>query len=326
MDSSNQQVLISEHGGPEVLQLRSGAVPEPGPGDVLVRNTAIGVNFIDVYYRTGLYPADLPLIPGLEGAGVVERVGEGVVGLNVGDRVAYCGPMGAYQHYLLRPVSKLVRIPEGVSDTEAASALLKGMTAHYLLHSTYPLKSGETVLVHAAAGGVGQLLCQWAKRLGARVIGCVGSESKKQKALAAGCDQVFVREPSGIASEVREFNAGRGVDVVYDGVGKDTFLDSLDCLRPRGTMVSFGNASGAVPAFALSELAGRGSLFVTRPNLADYMAEPAEYALRANAVLHALQSGDLSLEGGRSYPLSEVQSAHADLEARLTTGSSVLIP
>ena len=287
-------IRIHQHGGPEVLRWEEVTVADPGPGEVRVRNTAIGLNFIDTYQRSGLYPMPLPFTCGSEGAGVVEAIGPKVKGLKVGDRVAYANPIGAYAEVLLRPADKLVKIPAGVSDQTAAAMMLKGMTAWYLLRRTYKVKKGDTILVHAAAGGVGQILCQWGKHLGATVIGTVGSEGKVAAAKKAGAKHVIVAEREVVSKRVREITKGKGVPVVYDGTGKETFMDSLDCLAPLGVMASYGNASGPPPAVSPLELSKRGSLFLTRPTLFDYIAQRADLAVQPPGALshggHALPS------------------------------------
>src|SRR5688500_14869806 len=268
-------IRIYEHGGPEIMSWEEVEVGDPGPGEVRVRNTAVGLNYIDTYHRSGLYPMQLPTTLGSEGAGVVEKVGPRVKGFKVGDRVAYVQPIGAYAEVLLRPVARLVKIPGGIDDQTAAAMMLKGMTAWYLCRRTYRVKKGDTILVHAAAGGVGQILCQWTKSLGATVIGTVGSDEKAPLAKKAGCKHVIVTSREKIAERVKAITKGKGVPVVYDGVGKDTFTDSLDCLAPLGLMASFGNASGAVPPVNIGILATKRSLSLTRPTLATYTATPA---------------------------------------------------
>ncbi len=267
-------IRMHETGGPEVMRWEEVEVGQPGPGEVRVRNTALGLNFIDTYHRTGLYPMPLPTTLGMEGAGVVEAVGPKVKGFKAGDRVAYANPIGSYAEVCLRPVARLVKIPTGVDDKIAAAIMLKGMTAWYLCKRTFKVGKGQTILVHAAAGGVGQILSQWAKYLGATVIGTVGSEEKAALAKKAGCKHVIVTSKEDFVARVKEITKGKGVPVVYDGVGKDTFMGSLDCLAPRGYMVSFGNASGAVTQFNPGLLAAKGSLFLTRPTLFNYTATP----------------------------------------------------
>jgi len=301
-------------------------VGSPGPGQVLVRNTAVGLNFIDVYQRTGLYPNALPLTLGMEGAGVVEAVGPKVKEFKVGDRVAYANPIGSYAEVCLRPVERLVKIPAGVSDRIAAAIMLKGMTAWYLVKRTYKVKKGDTILVHAAAGGVGQILCQWAKHLGATVIGTVGSDEKVVLAKKAGCKHVIVTSREKLVDRVKAITKGKGVPVVYDGVGKDTFMDSLDCLAPLGMMASFGNASGAVTQFNPGVLAQKGSLFLTRPTLFTYTGKREDLLKAAQDLFAVVKSKAVKISINQTYPLREAAQAHIDLEARRTTGSTVLLP
>ena len=322
----NYAIRINRTGGPAQLELEELPVPQPGQGEVLVRNMAIGLNFIDVYHRTGLYPVPLPFVPGGEGAGVVEAVGPGVAEFAPGDRVAYVDPLGAYSLRLTRPQQRLVKLPGGISDEVAAASMLKGLTVHYLIHGTWKLAAGETILVHAAAGGVGQILCQWARHKGATVIGTVGSAAKAGIAREAGCAHVLDTSAGPIAPRVRELTAGEGVPVVYDGIGAATFFDSLDCLAPRGLMVSYGNASGAVPPFSLGELAKRGSLYATRPSLTAYVASTDELRRRAADLFAVIASGAVHIAIGARYPLREAARAHEELEARRTTGSTVLLP
>jgi NADPH:quinone reductase len=319
-------IRIHETGGPEKLQWEEVEIGAPGPGQVRVRNAAIGLNFIDTYQRSGLYPMALPFTLGSEGAGVVEAVGPKVRYLKAGDRVAYAGPLGAYAEVLLRPADRLVKIPTGIEDTAAAAMMLKGLTAQYLLRRTYRLRAGETILVHAAAGGVGLILCQWARALGARVIGTVGSDDKAALAKKAGCRHVIVTTTDNFVERVKELTRGKGVPVVYDGVGKDTFMGSLDCLSPLGMMVSFGNASGAVPPFNIGLLAQKGSLYVTRPTLNTYTATAEELQNAARELFRVVRSGKVKISINQTYPLSAAAQAHRDLEARKTTGSTVLLP
>lgn len=319
-------IRLLEHGGPEVLRLEDVSEPRPGQGEILVRHRAIGVNFIDVYHRTAVYPTALPTGLGLEAAGVVEAVGEGVSGFVVGDRVGYCsGPIGAYSEAHVVPAARAVRLPEGVSYDIAASALLKGMTARFLVKKTFPLGPGHTALVHAAAGGVGQILTQWASALGARVIAVVGSEAKAKIAADRGAAHVLVGHED-LAAKVRALTGGEGVDVVYDSVGKDTFAASLDCLRMRGLMVSFGNASGPPPDISPLLLSQKGSLFLTRPTLFHYTRTPEELQETADDLFEAIASGLVAVEEPTRYPLTEAARAHADLAARRTTGSLILVP
>ncbi|MDZ7780515.1 MAG: quinone oxidoreductase [Gemmatimonadota bacterium] len=320
-------IIVRRHGGPEVLEWARADPGTPGPGEVLVRHTAVGLNFIDVYHRTGLYMLDLPFIPGSEGAGVVEAVGEGVDDLEVGARVAYTanGPEGAYREGRVLPRERLVRLPDGITDEMAAAIMVKGCTVEYLVRRTWPVKKNDLVLLHAAAGGVGLLATQWLSALGATVIGTVGSAEKARLAEEAGCAHTILYRDTSVPERVREITAGRGVDVVYDSVGKDTWDGSLDSLRPRGMMVSFGNASGAVPAFAPLELAKRGSLFVTRPRLGDYYATAEETAEGCAALFDMVVSGRVKPHIGARYPLREAADAHRALEARDTVGSTVLV-
>jgi NADPH2:quinone reductase len=319
-------IRIHETGGPEQMKWEEVEVGKPGAGEVLVRNTAVGLNFIDTYHRSGLYPMKLPLNLGMEGAGVVEAVGPRVKEFKVGDRVAYANPIGAYAEVCLRPADRLVKIPAGVDDRVAAAIMLKGMTAWYLIHRTYKVRSGDTILMHAAAGGVGQILCQWAKHLGANVIGTVGSDEKAALARKAGCKHVIVTSKEKFVDRVKAITKGAGVPVVYDGVGKDTFMDSLDCIAPLGMMVSFGNASGAVTQFNPGILAQKGSLFLTRPTLFNYTAKREDLVKSARDLFAVVKSGKVKISINQTYPLSEAAQAHRDLEARKTTGSTVLLP
>ena len=316
-----------ETGGPEVLRWENVEVGEPGEGQARVRHTAIGVNFIDTYYRSGLYPLPLPSGLGSEAAGVVEAVGPGVTVVRPGDRVAYAGgPPGSYAEARVLPAHILVPIPEGVSDQTAAAVMLKGMTTQYLIRRTYPVKPGETVLFHAAAGGVGLIACQWLKALGATVIGTVGSDEKAAVARAHGCDHVIVSTREDIAKRVREITGGVGVPVVYDSIGKDTFLASLDCLKPLGLMVSFGNASGKVTPFDIGILSQKGSLYLTRPTLATYTATREDLEATANEVFDVILAGKVKVEVRHTYPLAAAAQVHRDLEGRRTVGSIVMIP
>lgn len=320
-------IRFTTPGGPEVLSWEAVDLPEPGPGEVRLRHTAVGVNFIDVYHRTGAYPVPLPSGIGLEAAGVVEALGPGVTGLGVGDRVAYASPpIGAYAEARIMPASRVVPVPDGVSDQDAAALMLQGLTAHYLLHRTYSVSEGDTILVHAAAGGVGLLMCQWAKHLGATVIGTVGSDEKAALAVANGCDLPINYTRDDFAEKVREVTDGAGVPVVYDSIGKDTLMKSLDCLRPLGMLVSFGNASGPPEPIDLGELGKRGSLFMTRPSLMHYTAEEADLRAGAAALFEVVGSGHLSARVNHTYALKDAAAAHRDLEARKTTGSIVLEP
>ncbi len=317
---------VSQTGGPEVLTLVDLPVPDPKPDEALVQIEATGVNFIDVYFREGRYPAPLPFVNGQEGAGLVVAVGSDVTTLRLGDRVAYTGSLGSYAEYAAVPADRLVKIPDELDFNQAAAAMLQGMTAHYLSHSSYPIKKGDAVLIHAAAGGVGLLLVQMAKRLGAHIIATAGSEAKAQLARDAGADEVIVYTEQDFETETQRLTEGQGVHVVYDGVGKDTFAKDLNVLRPRGYLVLFGGASGAVPPFDLLELTKHGSLFVTRPSLQHYVARREELEQRANDVLHMVLAGELKLRIHHNYPLAEAETAHRDLEGRKTTGKLLLIP
>ena len=319
-------VRIHSNGGPEVLQWEKVEVPDPNAGDVVVRQIAAGLNFIEVYFRTGLYkvPA-FPSAIGNEGAGVVEAVGDGVTEVEVGDRVAYCMSLGSYTQRRLIPAKQLVKIPKDISEQQAAAAMLKGCTVQYLIRQTYPVQKGETVLFHAAAGGCGLIACQWLKHLGVRVIGTVGTAEKAELARAHGCDHPIVYTEDNFVDRVKELTDGRGVPVVYDSVGKDTFNDSLECLQPRGLMVSFGNASGAVEPFAPALLAAKGSLFLTRPTLATYTATRADLEKTSTDLFGVLSSGAVTVEVNQTYPLENAAQAHRDLEARKTTGSTILL-
>ncbi len=319
-------IRIHQHGGPEQMRWEEVAVAEPGPGEVRVRNTAVGLNYIDTYHRSGLYPMPLPLTLGSEGAGVVEAVGPTVKEFKVGDHVAYAQPIGAYAEVLLRPVARLVKIPAGIKDETAAAMMLKGMTAWYLCRRTYRVKKGDTIVVHAAAGGVGQILCQWAKHLGATVIGTVGSDEKVALAKKAGCKHVVVMSREKLSERVKAITKGKGVPVVYDGVGKDTFVESLDCLAPLGLMASFGNASGAVAPVNIGILAQKGSLYLTRPTLVNYTSAREDLLAAARDLFAVVKKGAVKITINQRYPLREAAQAHRDLEARKTTGSTVLLP
>jgi NADPH:quinone reductase len=320
-------IRLHATGGPEVLRWEDVEVGEPGEGQARVRHTAVGVNFIDTYHRSGLYPLPLPSGLGSEAAGVVEAIGPGVTGVRPGDRVAYAGgPPGSYAEARLLPASVLVPIPDGVTDQTAAAVMLKGMTAQYLIRRTYPVKAGETVLFHAAAGGVGLIACQWQKALGATVIGTVGSEEKATVARAHGCEHVIISTREDVARRVREITGGAGVPVVYDSVGKDTFMASLDCLRPRGLLVSFGNSSGKVTPFDIGILSQKGSLYLTRPTLATYTATRSDLEATAKEVFDAIRSGKVKVEIRHTYPLAKAEQVHRDLEGRRTVGSIVMTP
>ena len=321
-----QAIVVHKTGGPEVLAFEDRPVGEPGPGQVRIRQTAVGVNFIDTYQRSGLYKIETPFVAGGEGVGTVVAVGEGVDEISVGDRVAYQGVLGAYARERLLPAEKAIPVPEGIDDRQVAAMMLKGLTAYYLLFKTWPLVAGETILYHAAAGGVGLIACQWAKSLGARVVGTVGSKDKIELARANGCDEVINYREEDVVARVRELTGGKGVDVVYDGVGKDTFETSLDCLRPRGLMVSFGNASGVVSIPDLGILARKGSLYLTRPTGAAYFPTRKELLEGANALFEAVKSGKVRISVNHTYRLEDAAEAHRALEARETTGSIVLLP
>jgi NADPH2:quinone reductase len=320
-------IRFSETGGPEVMKLADVDVGRPGPGQVRVRQTAIGLNYIDTYHRSGLYPVPLPSGLGLEAAGVVEELGEGVTTLKPGDRIAYgVGALGAYAEMRNLPANRISRLPAGISDETAAGMMLKGMTVRYLLRATYKVQPAETILLHAAAGGVGLILSQWAKALGATVIGTVGSEEKVAIAREHGCDHVINYSTEDTVARVKEITGGKGVPVVYDGVGQSTFMTSLDCLKPRGLLVVFGNASGPVKAFDLGLLAARGSLYVTRPTLMTYTATDEDLQETAEDLMAMVESGKVKIPVNQHYPLAEVVQAHRDLESRKTTGTTVLIP
>ena len=322
-----QAVRIEKTGGPEVMQLVNLDLPKPGANEVRIRHTAIGLNYIDTYHRSGLYPVKLPSGLGQEAAGVVEELGQGVTSLKLGDRVAYGnGPIGAYAQARNIQASSVVKIPDSISDETAAGMMLKGMTVRYLLRASYKVKAGETILLHAAAGGVGMIASQWAKALGATVIGTVGPESKMEIAKAHGCAHVINSSTENVVARVREITGGKGVPVVYDGVGQATFLTSLDCLSPRGLLVSFGNASGPVVGVELGILASKGSLYVTRPTLGTYISNDADLAETTNDLFEIVQSGKVKIPVNQTYALSDVIQAHRDLEARKTTGTTVLIP
>jgi NADPH2:quinone reductase len=319
-------IQVQKTGGPEVLTLVDIPVPQPKPNQALIKIGAIGINFIDVYFREGRYPAALPFVDGQEAAGTVTAVGSDVKSVKVGDRVAYCNALGSYAEYQAAPAERLVKIPDGVSDQQAAAAMLQGMTAHYLVNSTYPLKQGETALIHAAAGGVGLLLVQMAKNIGARVIGTAGTEEKARLAREAGADDVIIYTQQDFEAETKRLTDGKGVHVIYDGVGKTTFDHDLNLLRPRGYLVLFGASSGAVPPFDPIKLSQKGSLFLTRPTLVNYTSTREELEHRATDVLTAVASGKLKLRIGHTYKLADAQQAHRDLEGRKTTGKALLIP
>lgn len=319
-------IQIQETGGPEVLKEVELEIPEPGPGQVLIRVEAIGVNFIEVYFRKGVYKAALPLTLGSEAAGTIEELGPGVNNFKPGETVASVSVLGSYAEYALVPATQLVRVPEKLTPEQAAAAMLQGMTAHYLSHSTYPIKKGDTVLVHAGAGGTGLLLTQMAKLLGARVITTVSTKEKAELSREAGADEVVLYEEKDFEAAVKKFTDGRGVDVVYDSVGKNTFEKSLNSLRPRGLLALFGASSGPVPALDPLQLSSKGSLFLTRPSLWHYIATHAELEQRAGEVLNMVASGDLKLRMDNMYPLAEAGKAHTELESRRTTGKILLEP
>ncbi len=315
------------NGGPEVMEYVDAEVGEPGAGEARVRHHAIGLNYIDVYFRTGLYPQPFPSGLGMEGAGVIEAVGPGVTHVKPGDRVAYaCRPPGAYADVRVMPAGSLVKLPDSISFDTAAAMMLQGLTVQYLFHRTFPLKGGETILFHAAAGGVGLIACQWARALGVTMIGTVGSDEKGELAKAHGCTHVINYNKENFVERVKELTGGKGVPVVYDSIGKDTFLGSLDCLSPLGMMVSYGSASGPVPPFSLNELASRGSLFITRPTLFTYAAQRSDLEAMAADLFRMVESGKVKIEINQRYALKDVQQAHRDLESRKTTGSTILMP
>ena len=323
----SKAIRIHEPGGPEVLRWDDVDVGEPGPTEVVVRHGAVGLNYIDVYHRTGLYPLPMPSGLGLEAAGTVTAVGDEVTDLAVGDRVGYASPpIGAYAQERRMPAHRLVRLPDSIDDQTAAAVMLKGLTAQYLLRRTYRVQRGETILFHAAAGGVGLLACQWARHLGATVIGTVGSDEKAELARAHGCDHVIVYSREDVVERVNDITDGAGVPVVYDAVGQATWEASLDCLQRFGTMVSFGNASGPVEPMAPTLLAAKGSLFLTRPTVMDYTADRADLVRGAEEVFEVVGSGAVRVEVRQTYPLADAAQAHRDLEARRNTGSTVLLP
>jgi len=323
----SKAIRLEQHGGPEVLKLEDVDLGPPAAGEVQVRHTAIGVNFIDVYDRTGLYPMELPGVLGREAAGVVQAIGKKTRGFRKGDRVAYVHPKpGAYAEARNIPAERLVKVPSGISDSQAAALMLKGLTAHYLLRRTYRVKKGDDILVHAAAGGVGLLLIQWAKFLGARVIAVVSSDEKAEVVKKHGCKTVLISGRDDIIASVRKLTKGAGVSVVYDSVGKDTFMQSLDCLKPLGMMVTYGNASGPPPAMVPLELSKRGSLFLTRPTLFSYIAKPEDLIAGARELFAVVKSKKVKVLIGQTYALADAAQAHRDMEARKTTGSTVLMP
>ena len=319
-------VRFHKQGGPEVLQYEDVQVGDPGPGQVRIKHTAIGVNFVDTYQRSGLYPMQMPAVAGNEAAGVVEAVGPGVSDLKPGDRVAYTGLPGSYCDVRVVPADRLVKLPQGISEEQAASMMLKGLTVHYLIHTTYPVRKGESVLWHAAAGGVGLIACQWLKSLGVSVIGTAGSDEKVALAKAHGAEHVVNYSKENFVERVKSITGGKGVPVVYDGVGKTTWEGTLECLRPRGLIVSFGNASGPVPPVNLGILSTKGSLYVTRPTLATHIASRGDLVERASSLFEVVKSGKVKIETTGRYKLADAQAAHRDLESRKTTGSVILQP
>ena len=324
----SKAIVINQTGGPEVLRWVDYDPGQPGPGQVRLRHEAVGLNFIDVYHRTGLYPLpSLPAVPGMEGSGTVEALGDGVTEVAAGDRVAYAGlPPGAYAQVRRIPADRLVILPESITTHKAAAMMLQGMTARYLLRGCFDVKAGDTILIHAAAGGVGSIVCQWAKHLGATVIGTVGSEEKAVTATANGCDHPILYTREEFVARVKEITNDRGVDVVYDSVGQATFMKSLDCLRPLGTMVSFGQSSGPVAPLELGLLSAKGSLFLTRPTLMTYTAKREDLLIHARDLFEVVEKGVVKVEIRQTYPLSDAARAHRDLEGRRTTGSSILLP
>jgi NADPH2:quinone reductase len=323
----SKAIRMSRTGGPEVMELVDVSLDAPGPGEAQVRHAAIGLNYIDVYFRTGLYPQPLPAGLGMEGAGTVEAVGEGVTHVKVGDRVAYAGrPNGAYAEVRNMPADGLLVLPDNIGFETAAAMMLQGLTVQYLFHRTVQLKAGDTILFHAAAGGVGLIACQWAKVMGVNLIGTVGSEEKAALAIEHGATHVINYNKDNFTEKVRELTGGKGVMAVYDSIGKDTFIGSLDCLAPLGMMVSFGSSSGPVPPFSLSELASRGSLFITRPSLMSYMAKREDLEAAAASLFGVVSSGAVKIDVRQRYALADVAQAHIDLEARKTSGSTILLP
>ena len=318
-------IRVHQAGGPEVLSWEEVEVGDPGPGQVRLRQQAVGLNYIDVYHRTGLYQQPLPFTPGVEGAGVVEAVGPDVTTLRAGDRVAYAGPIGGYAEQRLIDADRLVKLPDDITFDQAAAMMLQGLTAHMLLRSVHDVKAGDMILIHAAAGGVGLIVCQWANALGANVIGTVGSDEKAELARAHGCHHPIVYTRQDFTAEVERITGGRKLPVVYDGVGRDTFMKSLDCLRPRGLMVSFGNASGPVDPFPPAVLAQKGSLFLTRPTMYHYMSTREELERAAADLFEVVASGKVRIEIGQRFPLKEAAEAHRQLEARRTIGSTVFM-
>jgi NADPH2:quinone reductase len=327
MKAMAKAIIMSEIGVPEVLRWEEYDPGKPGPEEVLLRHEAVGLNYIDIYHRSGLYPLpSLPAIPGMEGGGIVEAIGDSVTEVSVGDRVAYAGlPPGAYAEVRIIPAHRLVKLPDSISTRQGAAMMLQGMTARYLLHGCYQVKTGDTILIQAAAGGVGLIVCQWAKHLGATVIGTVGSQEKAELAKTHGCHYPILYREEDFVSRVKEITQGKGVDVVYDSVGQTTFMKSLDCLRPLGMMVSFGQSSGSIPPFDLGILGAKGSLFLTRPSLMVYTAKREDLLAHARDLFEVVEKGAVKIEIRQTYPLAEAAQAHRDLESRKTTGSSILI-
>jgi NADPH:quinone reductase len=327
MSETVKAIRIEQNGGPEEMKLVDVELPELGEFDVLVRHEAVGLNYIDVYFRTGLYPQEMPGKIGMEGSGVVEAIGSGVTYVSVGDRVAYAGqPLGAYSQKRVMPQDTLIQLPESISFEQGAAMMLQGLTVQYLLNDSYKVQAGDTILLHAAAGGVGLIAVQWLKALGARVIGTVGNQAKADLAKRFGCDETIIYTEEDFVARTRELTDGKGVQAVYDSIGKDTFMQSLDCLAPRGTMVSFGNATGAVPAFEIGMLAAKGSLKVTRPTLMTYVHDRPMLESMAKDLIARVESGQVKIEVNQRYPLADAAQAHIDLESRQTTGSTVLLP
>jgi NADPH2:quinone reductase len=319
-------IQVHKPGGPEAMLWEEVQVGDPGNGQVRLRQSAVGLNYIDVYFRTGMYPApSSPFTPGMEGVGVVEAVGAGVHNVSIGDRVAYGKNLGGYAEVRLIDADFVIPLPDDISDETAAAMMLQGMTTEYLLERCFPVHKGQTILFHAAAGGVGLMVCQWARALGAHVIGTVGSPEKARLAQAHGCEHTILYRDEDFVAQVKELTGGKGVPVVYDGVGKDTFMKSLDCLQPRGMMVSFGNASGKVDPLEIGVLSAKGSLYVTRPTLMSYTATPEDFRTSANRVISMVQDGHLKIEVHQTFPLRDAAEAHRALEGRATTGSTVLI-
>ena len=321
-------IRIHELGGPNVLRWEDVQIDNPGPGEVRIRQTAVGLNFIDTYHRTGVYPlGKLPAILGMEGAGVVEEVGSDVSEFEAGNRVAYgTAPMGAYTEERVLPARYLIHLPNNITELEASALMVKGLTTQYLVRGSYRVKEGDTILVHAAAGGVGLLLCQWANHLGATVIGTVGGDDKKELALSHGCHHAILYRTEDFVERVRDLTNGRGVQVVYDSVGKDTFQGSLDCLQPLGILVSFGQSSGVVPPFDILQLTAKGSLFLTRPSLMNYAAQRKDLLANAQELFGVIEKGAVKININQTYPLQETAQAHRNLEDRKTTGATVLLP